>query len=188
MIAKHLTCCLVCIFLLFQKISSQTELWPSFLTTAYDDSFAAWIIFNYDEEEIGTIELNTPMISGFTEWKFELGDKHGLIRQKWNDNPNTWEMIADNMRFTASTLFPNQFSTWTIDGTNLKKGKLESTGNGFYQTWKASIPSFSRFKVETTTEGDPRDWYADYAPEKNDIELAALFVFFIAVYHSTPKI
>ena len=156
------------------------------LATYWSDSFREWIIYTDDENEEGELRLRWADSGNWKEWDFRLGEISGQIRQKWPNDPNAWELWADNETVAARTVFPNDFREWRITWRG-KQLTFKSKYGNILEEWGLRNSTDGEFNVFTRFEGDPREWTV--AEELDDAYPfgVRLMMAFLATFHATPK-
>jgi hypothetical protein len=176
----------VCLGLLFflQEGESQKIIG---LGTYYKDSFREWIITTEDESVRGELRMRWAFRNDWTEWDLRIGDVAASIEQKWDDDPNLWEIRCDGVIVQARTAWPGEFYRW-----KLSDGKHQINWRSPYANkldeWSIDDPDGFSFKLYTYWEGDPREWVVlDELPE--DVSLAMkVAMIFLTLHFSSPRV
>jgi hypothetical protein len=151
-----------------------------------DNSFREWDIALDDEEFEAKITQRWQMQNDWTEWDVSWGKNHGVIRQKWKNDPSQWELRLKDDIVTMRTHWGKDINEWIIsDGK--QELILATLFNSQPEVWEVKKSKSGKFKVSMYFENDPRDWeIEDYLTE--DISDAMkIATAFIAVFHSSPK-
>ena len=160
---------------------------PVGIGTRYNNSFREWIIYTDDEEVEGSLRMRWSFQDDWTSWDFDIGDVHGTIDQKWEDDPDLWEIKCNGVIVNARTAWRGEFYRWKLSDGNHQfnwfphhyrepdEWVTEENKTGFYQ-------------IYTYYEGDAREWVIkDELPE--DVSLAMrMAMVFLALHFSTPRI
>lgn len=156
-------------------------------STIWDDSFAEWHLYIYDEgEEEGKIELTWPMRDDWTQWSFRLGELSGTVKQKWKDDPNLWELRADNEVITIRTVWSNDWRQWVVTNGSVRLDVKSKYGN-ILEEWSIRDTQLGEMQMYTAWEGDLRDWVIE---DRLDDEVSLptkIALTFIPIFYSTPK-
>ena len=156
------------------------------LATYWSDSFREWIIYTDDENEEGELRLRWADSGNWKEWDFRLGEISGQIRQKWPNDPNAWELWADNETVAARTVFPNDFREWRITDGQHTITLFCRYGNTFDE-WSVRSSNAGNFEMYTQWQGDPRDWViVDELGPTVSLPTRMMMAFIVA-FHSSPK-
>lgn len=159
------------------------------LSTAWSDSFREWIIYTEDEEgeeTEGELRQRWSNSDNWTEWEFRIGDLSGHIRQKWPNDPNAWELWADNETISARTVWPNDFREWRVSWRG-KQLTFKSRFGNILEEWELRGNNEGQFAVYTRFEGDPREWLISDELDDAHPFGVRLMMAFLAAYHATPK-
>ena len=155
--------------------------------TRYNDSFREWTVHTDIEDYTGKLELRWSFDDNWSTWDFRLGDTTATIRQKWNDDPNLWEIDCLGVRAVARTTWRGEFRQWKInDGVH--QFNWQSRYGNVFNEWMVGSERNGWFSVYAYWEDDPREWViVDELDEEVSLALRLAMVF-ITLHHSTPKI
>jgi hypothetical protein len=157
------------------------------LGTRYNDSFREWILSTEDEEIEGEMRMRWALRNDWTEWDVRIGDVSATIEQKWEDDPNLWEIRCDGEVVNAKTTWPGEFNRWKLSDGNHQF----NWGTKYFNIrdeWMTDSKSNQYFQVYAYWEGDPREWVVidELSP---DVSMAMkIAMIFLAVHFSSPRI
>ena len=156
------------------------------ISTLWDDRVDQWVIYTDNEDLEGLIELRWPLREDLSEWKYELDELSGIIKQTWKGNPNSWEVIPyDGPRIIAKTIWQNDFSEWKItQGNKIYRFKSKYPSQRF--EWELSKGKQDEFYIYMINEADPRDWSVEDYIEDGSLDLS-IAMSFVAIYNSLPR-
>ncbi len=152
--------------------------------SVYDDDLTEWDIYSHEEE--GKLEITWKIQRDLTEWTYELGDRSGIIRQKWQNSDNEYELRTDDGYYVKMKIrWNNDYSEWRIESDSATFIWMSKEYNDANE-WGAKSEEFGEFYMYTQEEDDARDWIIedyfneDLLPEK----IACMFVTLIRVITS----
>lgn len=152
----------------------------------WSDSFAAWEIVDEEEEIVGFIEQLWMNQNNWKEWRIEVFEQSGIIRQKWRDDPNLWEIRIENEIVTAQTRWGNDRRNWRITDNEITLNLECKYGNNISE-WIVEDKTLGTFTINTINDNDPRDWYiSDQLDESVSLPMKTAIVF-LTVFNSAPK-
>ena len=157
------------------------------LGTRYDDSFREWVIRTEDDDLRGEMRIRWAFRNDWTEWDVSIGDHNITIEQKWEDDPNLWEIRSDGIVINAKTVWPGEFNRWKLNDGN----DQYTWGTRFFNIrdeWVTENRSGGTFKVRTYWEGDPRDWVVEDELSEDASLTMKVAMIFLAIHFSTPRI
>ena len=174
----------VCLFFIHFIVDAQTIIGVG---TRYFDSFREWVITTDDEETRGELRMRWSFRDDWTQWDMYLGDLTASIEQKWEDDPNLWEIRCDGITVTARTTWPGEFYRWKLNDGFHQFNWMSNYANT-RDEWSIDQPKAAVFQLYTYWEGDPREWVViDELPE--DVSQAMrVAMIFLAIHFSTPRI
>ena len=183
MIKRNLWIWLILCTLMKVKAQSFT-----YVHTRYADAFTHWELYTDQNPQrpTGSLELTWQFDTNWTEWNFRIGDTSGVIRTKWPDDPNLWELRSLNEVVTIRTVWPNDPRIWRImhDGRTYT---LRSKWANAPTEWNLQDHPDGAFDIVMYDELDPRDWEI-YDEMDLSVSLPVkIALLFIAIYHATPK-
>ena len=165
------------------------------VSARWSDSFAEWVLFSTADssasdnepkpEEIGRLKLRWPDRDLWTEWDIECEDWRGTIRQKWDNEPDNWELRANGKIITMQTRWTGDFSEWKI--TSDRQQLILKSRYASPEEWLVKSGDSGRFYMYTLYRGDARDWAVedDLGPEiGREMRMALVFT---VLYNSTPN-
>lgn len=149
------------------------------LHSVWDDDVKQWEIQCEEGDTGGEVEMAWRLRNDFTEWNYRLEGKRGTIKQKWDNNPNKWELRSGDVIVSISTIWTNDFSSFRIEDGN-SSIKIERTNflNDPIE-WSIVNEDNGRFTWYNEFEFDLRDWIIiDELPQEYSLELrfAAVFI------------
>lgn len=156
--------------------------------TRYNDSFRQWVITTDQEDVAGEMWMRWSFRNDWTEWDWRVGDVNATIEQKWDDDPNLWEIRCEGVTVNARTTWPGEFYRWKLsDGTHQFNWRSEYANQR--ESWFMDDASGDyRFQVYTYWEGDPREWVVlDELPEQVSTAMKVAMIF-LTLHFSTPRI
>ena len=156
--------------------------------TVWDDSFSEWEVYtDIEEDEEGSFTLRWPLSNDWSEWSFRLGSFSGVFEQQWKDNPNVWELRADNEVINIRTRWTNDFTEWRLTSGTVKL-TLRSRYTNQLSEWYVVDKKYGSFEMVSENERDPRDWEI-YDDLNDEISMPfRLALSFIVITNSTPRI
>ncbi len=161
----------------FFSVSKSQNLYS--LHTKWDDDFQQWELKLNEGELEGDIEMLWRLRNDIREWTYKIDGQRGSIKQKWDNNLNTWELRSPNEVINISTVWSGDFSSFRISNgditikverTHIQRDPIE---------WVISDQKEGNFTWYNEFEYDLRDWVIiDELGEGISLEmkLAAVFV------------
>lgn len=154
------------------------------LNTKWDEEVDEWVLKLDDGEVEGEIEMTWRIRNDMTDWRYRISGKGGTIKQKWDNNPNFWELRSGATVITVSTIWSGDFNSFRItDGnTTIRIERISNTRDPI--EWRARDMEDDLFYWYNEYEYDIRDWIVeDHLSEAFlfEVKLAAVF---ISVLHS----
>ena len=131
------------------------------------------------------VKLRWPNRDIWTEWDIECDDWRGTIRQKWDNDPDRWELRANGEIVTIQTRWPGDFSEWKIiDGTHqlILKSRYSSPDE-----WIVNDGNGGRFYMYTLYQSDVRDWAIEDGLGEEIGREVRMAVVFTVLFNSTPS-
>lgn len=177
-------------FLLIVTVIIAGRAQPAVLSGAavkWNDSFSEWTLFTTEEGLEGELRLRWPLNNDWSEWQYRLGEAAGVIKIKWNDNPNEWEIRGNGQVVTARTLWNNDFREWRVSSGSTAI-VLRARYNNMFDEWEIrENKEAGFFEMYTAYERDPRDWIiVDELSENINLPTKVAMVFLV-LFHSSPK-
>lgn len=173
------------LFLLAHEIDAQFLMG---FHTEYNDSFRSWEIeAEIDSSTIleGELGLTWGMDNDFTSWNYSVGDYYGEISQKWNNNPELWQLRQEGVVVIMKTQWPGDIRSWKIS-SDTNSIIIQTRFGNFVDDWYIKTDD-GEFEVFTGEVGDPRSWIVnDYMPDHITFPMR-MAAAFIAIYSSIPK-
>lgn len=135
------------------------------ISTQWSDSFVAWDIFIWDENEeekealAGTLTQRWINVKeDWTEWNFNFDDQEGTIKLKWKNDPSQWELRSfQGDIVTMKMIWTGDVTEWRIsDGTITLDWRSRYTNN--LGLWELRTKEYGMFNVQVMNDNDPRDW------------------------------
>lgn len=123
---------------------------------AFDDHLGNWILYDTDEQEIGTLNWIPKSRDYFSEWKIYIDGTYGRIAPKWRNDPTTWEASIGNDLITIRQIWRNDLSEWRITD-NKTQFSLESVYKNAVEEWTCTSKN-GYIHIFTQYEFDFRDW------------------------------
>lgn len=169
------------------------------LSSTWDDSFREWEIIYFEpnpeaesEDDAynrlqGSLQLRWVLKEDWRVWEFEIGEILGEIRQKWENNPELWEVTAFNEIITMRTVWPGDLTQWKVTNGS-QTIFIQSRFRNIVDEWNIRDTSHGTFDIYTDVDGDARDWIIEDGLDENVSYGFKMALAFIAVYHSMPKI
>ena len=114
----------------------------------------------------------------YTDWTYRIGEKSGTIKQKWENNPNLWELRSSNTIVNISTIWTNDFTSFKLsDGIHTIRIERKYAGQDPIE-WEISNGRFGNFTWYNEFEYDLRDWIIiDELNEEVNFELKIASIF-----------
>lgn len=170
------------------------------VSSRWQNSFVEWDIFSSirpeeleegeeaDEEYYGEMKLRWLNVrDDFSEWDYELGGQRGIIRQKWKDDPQQWELRSyTGVVITMRTTWNNDFKEWRVSDNAISLN-FRSKWTNQLDEWELRDSKYGNFYLYTLRTRDPRDWAVDDRLSPDISEEMKLALIFVAIFHSTPK-
>ena len=158
------------------------------LHSEYDDSFRSWeMVLEQDSSEIeGSLELVWGIGNDFSEWRYQIEDYEGIIKQTYRNNPGFWELRADDRVIGIRQVWPGDFTEWKISFEG-RSFTFRTLYNNRADEWVLKDQKLGELVLYSESPRDPRDWIVnDYMIEAITLEerMAAIF---IALFSSIPK-
>ena len=128
------------------------------LKTAWDDDYKQWVIVADEEELEGEVEMTWRLRNDPREWNIKLDGQRGSIKQKWDNNRNTWVLRYGSELINIATVWSNDFNSYrisdgevsiTIERANYQKDPIE---------WTIQNEKNGRFLWYNEFDYDNRDW------------------------------
>jgi hypothetical protein len=173
---KILVAIILCSLFATSTLSSQSIY---SLNTEWDDEIKQWVI-KVDEGEVeGEIEMTWRIRNDMTDWRYRINGQSGTIKQKWDNNPNFWELRSGSTVVSIATIWSGDFTAFRISDGNseLRIERVYRSGDPI--EWKVTNVDEELFFWYNEFENDVRDWIVeDYLPDTFSFEtkLAAVFV------------
>lgn len=154
------------------------------INSEWDDEVKEWKLVCNEGELEGYVRMVWRLKNDITEWKYIVGEKNGFIKQKWENNPNTWELRSADGVINISTVYLNDFSSFRI-----KDGDHSITIENVSRTrdpieWEIRDKDYGEFSWFNEFEFDIRDWIInDGLSEEISFEMKLAAVFMTIVQH-----
>jgi hypothetical protein len=156
------------------------------IATQWSDSFAEWIIFTDVEEERGELRLRWNSQGDWTQWEYRIGEWTGLIKAKWPNRADEWEVRGENVIVDARAIWRDDPREWRVSSPAGYQYKWRSRYGNISEAWLMDTDNYGHFEMYTAYEGDPREWIivdelAASLPER-------MMLVFLTLINSTPKL
>ena len=140
--------------------------------TRYDSEVSEWVLYpENDKLPEGTIRARWSIPDNPGEWDFRMGEISGVIRLKWKDRMDEWEIIGDNTNTRLKMVWPGDPREWRIESGD-KDYTIYSKFNVALGDWELKSKVDSPFVIYPAYQNDMRDWIIqDNLPE--DIHITA---------------
>lgn len=148
---------LTSLFLRLPIVAAQNLYWPVYVISSLDAGFDKWLLYNEEDELIGTLRLSNPISEERTEWMYDISDQRGIIRLKLRSTPPVWELFGDNKSYMAMPVFAGDLSVWSIKGNGINM-ILQANNAILKDHWVSQENAFGSFEMRTFIEGDYREW------------------------------
>ena len=155
------------------------------LSTRFNDDFREWKVY-YDEEGEGDLKVTWIQKNDLSKWDYKVGESFGMIKLKFLNNPNLWELRGDNEVITAKTVWNGQFQQWRISDSK-RTIKLGAVNRLNANDWTIFDENEGQFLMYTEYLNDPRDWIIEESLNEGISLPFKMMMAFIVMYHSTPK-
>jgi hypothetical protein len=177
----------VLLFISFITMSSLMAQTPIGIGTRYSNSFREWIITTDDEDVEGELRMRWTFQDDWTSWDFELGDAHGTIDQKWEGEPDLWEIKCNGVIVNARTAWKGEFYRWKLsDGTHQFNWQPKFRTSP--DEWETEDNKEGFLQMYTYYDGDAREWVIkDELPKDVSVAMRMALIF-LALHFSTPRI
>jgi hypothetical protein len=154
----------------------------TFLSAVWRGSYREWHMLDEEENQIGEIRLTWGLGDNWTSWTISSEEMDMELRQKWADDPNTWEANINGRWIEARTLFPNRLDAWRIKYAD-EQYVLEQAWLG---KWRLRRSDLGSWEMEQYYPGDPRDWVIIKESLDWPLELET-FISMLVIIHQTPR-
>ncbi|MDF1694292.1 MAG: hypothetical protein P1U56_00580 [Saprospiraceae bacterium] len=135
----------------------------------------------------GELELVWGIGNDFTEWRYQIEDFEGTIKQTYKNNPSFWELRSDELSVSIKQVWPGDPTEWKIS-TKERSFTIKTLYGNRLDEWILKEREYGELVLYSEHPTDPRDWIiTDYMIETITLEerMAAIF---IALYSSTPRL
>jgi hypothetical protein len=130
----------------------------------FDDNLGNWILYDFEEVEIGELKWIPKSRDYFSEWKIYLNGNYARIAPKWRNDPSTWEASIGNDLITIQQVWRNDISTWRVTD-NKTQVKLETAHKNTVEEWVCETKN-GQINIFTQYEFDIRDWIIEDSTEE----------------------
>ncbi|HMG13922.1 MAG TPA: hypothetical protein VK590_00675 [Saprospiraceae bacterium] len=128
------------------------------MSTRYDTDVSEWVIYPEDEKlPECTIRARWTLPDNPGEWDFRMGDISGVIRLKWKDKMDEWEIIGDNINTRLKMVWPGDPREWRVE-TSDKEFVIHTKYNIPIGDWELKSKGDSLFGIYPAYQNDIRDW------------------------------
>ena len=160
---------------------------PIGIGTRYNNTFREWIITTDSTDVEGELRMRWTFQDDWTAWDFELGDEHGTIDQKWEGEPDLWEIKCNGVIVNARTAWKGEFYRWKLsDGTH--QYNWEPKYRSEPDEWLTEDNGKGYLQMYTYYEGDAREWVIKDELPKDVSTAMRMALIFLALHFSTPRI
>ena len=193
---------LIWAFLSFCFLASAPAQAPLMTTIGcrWQNSFVEWEIFSTlkkedleegeetEEEFYGDLKLRWLNVrDDWSEWDYELGGQRGTIRQKWDDDPQQWELRSyAGTVVTMRTAWNGDFKEWKVSDNSISLN-IKSKWTNQLDEWQVQDSNYGNLYLYTLRTRDPRDWAIEDNLDPAISEEMKLAMVFLVIFNSSPK-
>jgi len=154
----------------------------------WDDSFREWEIEAIIDsvKVVGSMDITWSLDNDFSEWNFRIENINGIIKQRWNQRNDLWELRMGDQLVMIRQTWPEDPTQWTIT-SGKEKMSMRTVNNLFLDEWENQNKENGDLYIYTEVQGDPRDWIIEDYPLNNTSFAMRMASVFIAIYSSIPK-
>ena len=166
----------------------------------WQDSFVEWEIFSSlkkadleegeeaDEAFYGDLKLRWLNVrDDWSEWDYEIGGQRGVIKQKWKDDPQQWELRSyAGTVITMRTAWNGDFKEWRVSDNSITLN-IKSKWTNQLDEWLLQDNNYGNFYLYTLRTRDPRDWAIEDNLDPAISEEMKLAMIFLVIFNSSPK-
>ena len=171
------------------------------ISTRWNDSFVAWEILAFadqeteteaddEREEVPAGEFSqrwAQVKDDWSEWDYEVLEERGTIRAKWKDDPTQWELRSyDGHIITMRTAWGKDMNEWRITDNDVAL-TLRSRWTNQKDEWLVEDKNRGRFYMYTLRSGDPRDWAIEDGLNDEVSNALKTAIVFLTVFNSSPR-
>jgi hypothetical protein len=145
----------------------------------FDNNLGDWILYDYDDIEIGELKWIPKSRDYFSEWKIYIDGNYGRIAPKWRNDPNIWEASIGDDLITIQQIWRNDISAWRITD-NKTQLRLETVNKNIVEEWVCETKN-GQINIFTQYEFDIRDWLIEDTSETVSENLKTAIICFAII-------